>query len=609
MATVFTLGPAGDTIDLADITKHYVALEGIAPQPSRKTTIVSISGRDAVRLAYDQATELLLPVTVSMTGATHDAFIANWRGVLDKLRKAREFSLDGKGSQVEFTYKWDGATASVVFDVIRGQFPAPPALSNPFMPQFIDAPLLLVCQPYGRAASASTASSGTITNDNTGYTPAAVGGDVQTPCRLRIQNKQASVNMNFIRAATRSRGTVANFIFQYIPGDTAPSGYSVTKTNVALVGVSGTIRYRANTGGNTIIVHFGFRSGGTFYQVASFTTTSGSYATVTSPIVAIDPRTGVPWTKADIDAYEWGVRLGHSPGTPAEVTQMYTTTYWVDRDLTVTTTNLLPTANGSVNDWTATGVAEGSEYDAVNDPVGTPDDTTTYISGTALNQVSVYATEDTGTPPAGDAGVTLAGLADTEMFRLTLSTNLADHYGAYRVMARCKGTTGDELQLKWGGATGALIANPPVALGNSAQVQVVDLGRMNIPEQEAPSDVSLASFVFSLWRGTGTSALYIDAVELWPAENYVEFEPTTGPATDEFAVSDSLARVPTAFLANSSGARVQTLTHHGAAPELAVGTNRVFVRASRSRLDDRRADSLAVDLRYFQRYEYQRGAG
>jgi hypothetical protein len=221
----------------------------------------------------------------------------------------------------------------------------------------------------------------------------------------------------------------------------------------------------------------------------------------------------------------------------------------------------------------------------------------------------VYVFQNVGTPPSGDVGVIADDAASTEIVRFTLSTNLADHYGSYRVMARCKGTVGNQLQLRWGGATGSLIANQAVALGNSANVQVVDLGRMNIPEQETPSDITVAAFAFSIWRGTGTNLLALDAIELWPAENYVEFEPAAGPAQNEYAVIDALGRFPTAFLANSSGNRVQTLSHAGAAPELAVGTNRLFVRASRSRLDDRRADALSIDLRYFARYEMARGSG
>ena len=582
--------------------------------------------------------------------------------------------------------------------------------------------------------------------------------------------------MSFIRAATRSRGVPANFLFPLVPGAATPSGYTVTLpattspvtrlrlflryrvltgsadvdlgfvhagtwyTYQALTGLTGgwtsafttvatnrtdprtgdgwqladintyqwgvrrhvsvasvQLRMRAQKSApGSCFVDLGYRSGGTFYVVhANVDITSTSWSDETPTAVAVDPRTAAPWTLANVDAYEWGVRryTGATGGIVAQITQLY-----VRINTGGGTVDLLVTANGSVNDWTAVGVVEGSEYDAVNDPVATPDNATTYISSATSSQVSVYATENITTlapalqitqfyveldlvardlsavtaaaqlPAANgtttdwvatgvaegsefdavndaagapndttdyitsttegqtsvfavtdyttDAGTALPALGPgTEVLRVTITDNLTDHYGAFRVMVRVRLTAASAvqaLQLKWGGPNGDLIANEGVTIEDvTSTVQVVDLGRMNIPEQEPPSDVALASFVFSLWYplGAGSVELYLDAIELWPSENYIEFEPAAGPEENQYAVIDALGRNPVAFLADASGNRVNTLTHVGTAPVLRVGTSRLLVRMSRSRTDDRRADLIGADLTYYARYELQRGAG
>ena len=179
--TVFSLGPSGSTINLADATKYHVVAEGISARPSRRRTVVPISGRDAARLVYSQAETLELAVGLYVTGATHDAFIANWREIVAQLRLAREYALDGVGSPVEFTVQWANAAAPLVYDVLDGEFPPPPALTNPVVAsgQFYDAVLTLLCQPYGRAAAAAAPSDQTLTNDTTGWTPAALPGDTR----------------------------------------------------------------------------------------------------------------------------------------------------------------------------------------------------------------------------------------------------------------------------------------------------------------------------------------------------------------------------------------------------------------------------------------------
>jgi hypothetical protein len=611
MAVTLTLGPSGDTINLTDGTNYAVrgvGEGGMNVRPARQRDVVAVQGRDSVRLNASQAGPIEISLALMVKGTSDDNLVTNWRAVVDKLRKARDFALAGLGTQVELIYKWNNATASVVYDVIDGDFPPAPGVAFPVPSEINTAHLTLVCLPYARSAAVVTPSSGTVTNDETGYTPTAAVGDAPIPCRMSLQNKQASTNMNFIRAAVRARGTPANFLFPIVPGANAPSGFSVTPqgTSSPVTGVTVKGRGRSATAG-TASFDLGFRSGGTWYSVhAAAGITGTAWQNITgqpSSPNPTDPRTGVGWLISDINSYEWGIRKSGTTGV--DITQLYVTVAWLDRDLTAQSTDLLVTANGAVNDWTATGVAEAAEWDAVNDPVATPDDVTTYITSATDLQVSVYATQDVAT---ADKGYRLRSTASAEAVRITISSNISDQYGTFRVMVRAKGTAAEQLQLRWGGSTGGLITNTAVALAGGANVEIVDLGRMNIPEQEAPSDVSLASFVFSIWRGTGASTLDIDTIELWPADEYVEFEPTTGPAENEFAVIDSLARLPTAYLANSSGNRIQSLSHAGAAPRLQPSSNRILLRMSRSRTDDRRADSVAAALRYFPRWEWQRGS-
>lgn len=224
-----TLGPAsGGALVLTDHTKHGLSGNGLRLRPTREYIRESLPGIDGSRLVSHRATEMELTAMLHLAGTSHDNLITNWRNVQDMLRKAALYAEENIGEPIEFRYKWNNATNVVVFDVLSGQMTTPVVDDTGLISSYLfDTPLVLVCQPYARDPSLTTATLGASAN-YTAWTPTAIVGDVPPPLRLRIKNANATT-YEYFRVAMRSRGTVANFISRFQPGLASPSGYTITK--------------------------------------------------------------------------------------------------------------------------------------------------------------------------------------------------------------------------------------------------------------------------------------------------------------------------------------------------------------------------------------------
>ncbi len=400
-AAMMTLGPAGDTIDLRDPTKYLVEADSDDRSPEYEVEETPIRGHDGLSLVYDQWRKTVLQLTVQCRGATGAEAQANRDKLIKKLTQAREYSLPPhKGKQVFFNIGWAGGNQES-YPVLRGEWhPLDLGLEAQKIYRGV---LHLEISAVPQAGSEVCDGVGVAMCDHDTRLLSIPGSDA-VPIRATLKMLGNAPSYDFIRLTSRSEqfGDPSLFIYPFVPGAASPSGYSVTLTGANRVAkVVVTVRAKGNGGQYRLV----FRdAGGSVYQPDAVKTLAdaGAYATYTHTIVN-NPATDLPFSIAQLNGGQWGVQKVGT--TQVRVTQIYLTVTYVDRNLAEQTVNLAPDALGATNDWTTTGAAEGSEWDAVNDTVGADDGDTSYIASSTDGQRSLFGFADFTTLNATDSGV------------------------------------------------------------------------------------------------------------------------------------------------------------------------------------------------------------
>lgn len=178
--------------------------------------------------------------------------------------------------------------------------------------------------------------------------------------------------------------------------------------------------------------------------------------------------------------------------------------------------------------------------------------------------------------------------------RYTIADNVTDYYGSHQVWARIR-TSGApvQVQVRYGGDDGQLIASNPVNIDPSTGVRSAKLGAVVIPPSNTDPDAPIEQFKFTVLLfpsedTADTADVDFDVVELWPARNSVLglATPNAGPALNQRQVFDGGSR--TIYVASSTGGTVRTITgREGDFVTLYPGRNRIFARVSRAEDDDR----------------------
>lgn len=210
--------------------------------------------------------------------------------------------------------------------------------------------------------------------------------------------------------------------------------------------------------------------------------------------------------------------------------------------------------------------------------------------------------------------------AQNELVRFTVTTNIADFQGQFRVYARCRTQVNPfELQIRSGGPNGNRSAADSVTVtpvaGATTNYQVVSLGRVNIPERDMPFGQAMSSFSFGIWLVptamgdvSASSTLEIWDVELVPIDEafWELIAPSgQGPAGNEYAIIDTQARIPLTYLADSSGNHKASLPHGGSRLQLPIGTFRVYVHVAQSVSNDPvgGTNNFSADINYYPRFD------
>lgn len=235
---------------------------------------------------------------------------------------------------------------------------------------------------------------------------------------------------------------------------------------------------------------------------------------------------------------------------------------------------------------------------------------------TATNTtVTVYLWCDAGTGGIVDnIIITPNDASQNELIRFTITTNIADFQGQFRVYARCKTTVNPfELQVRSGGPNGDRSLADSVTVPSASTYQEVSLGRVNIPERDLPFGQTMASFSFGIWLVpsamgdvSASSTLEIWDVELVPIdEAFWELICPTGqgPAVNEYAVIDTQARIPLTYLTDSSGNHKASLPHGGSRLQLPIGAFQVYMHVAPSLTNDPVGGtvSYSADIQYYER--------
>lgn len=178
--------------------------------------------------------------------------------------------------------------------------------------------------------------------------------------------------------------------------------------------------------------------------------------------------------------------------------------------------------------------------------------------------------------------------------RVTITQDVVDHYGPHQIWARIK-VEGEPVavSVRYGGDDGQLAGGSPVIIEPSSHVRIARLGAVMIPPTATNPDAPIESFTFSIILQPAaasdvTSYISFDRVELFPAQQIIiaKNAEDRGAATNQRQVFDGGSQ--TTYIANSGGSTLRTTAQiEGAYLRLQPGTNRLFVRVSRSEEDDR----------------------
>lgn len=191
--------------------------------------------------------------------------------------------------------------------------------------------------------------------------------------------------------------------------------------------------------------------------------------------------------------------------------------------------------------------------------------------------------------------------------RITLTQDLTDHYGTHQIWARMK-VVGEPVavSVRYGGDDGQLAGSGPVIVEPSTNVRIARIGSVVIPATPTAADAPIESFTFSIILAPGGSSdtittVSFDAVELFPARQTMLAKNAEGKgaAPTQSQVFDGGSQ--TTYIANSSGSTLRTTAQmQGAYIRLFPGTNRLFVRVSRTDEDDRLCpeDTFRLHIKY-----------
>ncbi len=415
MAFTLSLGPEGGSVlDFSDASKYGILGGALAFNPSRKRVLFEVTGRDAVRLAYSQETQLTISAPFFFTGANQNAALTNWENVDVQLQAARDWQFNQRNSQgdvnIILKYQWENETNAVVFDVLDGDFKKITADYGRFSNYLLGAQLEIICFPIGRAASATTLTSGSLSTDTATYSPGAVSGNRRAPARLRMQNTTAAQTMDFFRCATRTKGTIANFLWEFLTGKhTAPTGYGVVLNGAGTIcQIDVAIDLQdAGVAANVALVWFP-GSGSTYYQIGQQMITAADSAWHTFTRTAyINPATqlawggngnSAPWTTPapDLNAADACFGIKNLASTTVNASNMVLTVTYLDRDLVTHTTTLTLNDDGGTTQWTKHGGA--TNWQCLNDATHT-----NYLSDATSGHISIV--EFAAYTVAADGGI------------------------------------------------------------------------------------------------------------------------------------------------------------------------------------------------------------
>jgi hypothetical protein len=191
--------------------------------------------------------------------------------------------------------------------------------------------------------------------------------------------------------------------------------------------------------------------------------------------------------------------------------------------------------------------------------------------------------------------------------RVTLDQNVVDYYGPHQVWARIRAQGAPvQVQVRYGGTDGQLIASNPVIIEPSTGVRSAKLGAVVIPPTATDPDAPIDEFLFSVLlfptEGSAQDATVdFDAVELWPAKNSILALslPNQGPAPTQKEVFDGGSRI--VYVASAGGGTIRTTANReGNFVTLYPGRNRIFARVSRAADDDHLCpdDTFRLQLAY-----------
>lgn len=375
-------------LDLTDATQHKVAYQGIRANPTWHHNALELPSLARVQYVDESAGELLLNLTVHLAGGDPADLIESWRNIALRREDVQRYYKFGDGDPVVLQYKPLGiASGSEIQFLVTGvewpPFPDDGRLVGGN--HIVGAPLTLHCQPYARGITTVTSTPGsdldhtaTGLGSPAGFTADAVGGDVQGPAIVAVQNTTAA-ELRYLSLAFRSRGTVGNFIDVFLPGSyqadvgSPPHQYSVSRGIGAGRISQVTVTARVQDAGAR--QRFRFIWGQDVAGTITPTKASGEYETTASWVdytftAYVNPYTGLPWQETDLNAGDWGIE--NVSGGEVRVTKLSATVTYLARDAFATQTSTVnPTGVSSAGSagWTqAGGVATvwGAWADAVD---------------------------------------------------------------------------------------------------------------------------------------------------------------------------------------------------------------------------------------------------
>ncbi len=153
------LSDATTTITLwEDADNNYkIRPRGLSmPAPAVKASYVSNPFLDGGKLAAASYDNRVITMVLHLMGTSHTDLKSRIRAIQRRLNDAEKRTLLGYGDLVYLEYQWgDTDGESIYFDVLRGDFQMVSDFSIRMLDNFfvIDAPLTLVCKPFGRYAN------------------------------------------------------------------------------------------------------------------------------------------------------------------------------------------------------------------------------------------------------------------------------------------------------------------------------------------------------------------------------------------------------------------------------------------------------------------------